>query len=73
MTESSTPTTESYDVVGLNASLKPQQDLTLRITRKDGSVENGIVRCRIDTPLEINYCQQGGLLLYVLRQRASNA
>ena len=32
--------TEVYDVVGLDANLKPQQDLTLKITRKDGTVEN---------------------------------
>jgi hypothetical protein len=31
---------ETYDVVGLDANIKPQQDLTLKITRKDGSVEN---------------------------------
>ena len=65
--------TETYDVVGLNAALKPQQDLTLRITRKDGSVENVPVRCRIDTPIEIDYYQHGGILLYVLRQLAAQA
>ena len=59
---------ESYDIVGLDASLKPQQDLTLKITRKDGSVENVSVRCRIDTPIEIDYYQHGGILPYVLRQ-----
>jgi aconitate hydratase len=60
--------TESYDVVGLDASIKPQQDLTLRITRKGGAVENVPVRCRIDTPIEIDYYQHGGILPYVLRQ-----
>jgi aconitate hydratase len=60
--------TETYDVVGLDASIKPQQDLTLKITRKDGSVENVSVRCRIDTPIEIDYYQHGGILPYVLRQ-----
>ena len=59
---------ETYDIVGLDASLKPQQDLTLRITRADGSVENVDVRCRIDTPIEIDYYQHGGILPYVLRQ-----
>jgi aconitate hydratase len=59
---------ESYDVVGLDASIKPQQDLTLKITRKDGTVENVSVRCRIDTPIEIDYYQHGGILPYVLRQ-----
>jgi aconitate hydratase len=60
--------TETYDVVGLGANLKPQQDLTLRITRQDGKVENLPVRCRIDTPIEIDYYQHGGILPYVLRQ-----
>jgi aconitate hydratase len=60
--------TETYDVVGLNASIKPQQDLTLKIIRKSGAVENVEVRCRIDTPIEIDYYQHGGILPYVLRQ-----
>jgi len=59
---------ESYDVVGLDGSIKPQQDLTLRVTRKNGSIENVLVRCRIDTPIEIDYYQHGGILPYVLRQ-----
>ena len=59
---------ETYDVVGLTAAIKPQQDLTLKITRKDGAVENVPVRCRIDTPIEIDYYQHGGILPYVLRQ-----
>jgi aconitate hydratase len=65
--------TESYDIVGLNVNLKPQQDLTLKITRKDGSVENVSVRCRIDTPVEIEYYQHGGILPYVLRQLLAKA
>ncbi len=59
---------ETYDVIGLSAALKPQQDVTLRITRKDGNVEVITVRCRIDTPIEIDYYQHGGILPYVLRQ-----
>ncbi len=60
--------TETYDVVGLSPDIKPQQDLVLRITRKDGGVEDVSVRCRIDTPIEIDYYQHGGILPYVLRQ-----
>ncbi|MCX6936419.1 MAG: aconitate hydratase AcnA [Verrucomicrobia bacterium] len=60
--------TETYDVVGLDASIKPQQDLVLKITRKDATVDNVSVRCRIDTPIEIDYYQHGGILPYVLRQ-----
>ncbi|MBI5768230.1 MAG: aconitate hydratase AcnA [Verrucomicrobia bacterium] len=59
---------ETYDVVGLDAGIKPQQDLTLRITRQSGAVEDVAVRCRIDTPIEIDYYQHGGILPYVLRQ-----
>jgi len=65
--------TETYDIVGLDANIKPQQDLTLKITRKDGSVENVAVRCRIDTPIEIDYYQHGGILPYVLRQLVAKA
>ncbi len=60
--------TESYDLVGLGPNLKPQQDLTLRITRAAGSAEEVSVTCRIDTPIEIDYYQHGGILPYVLRQ-----
>jgi aconitate hydratase len=60
--------TETYDIVGLGANLKPQQDLALRITRRDGGVEEVPVRCRIDTPIEIDYYQHGGILPFVLRQ-----
>jgi len=65
--------TETYDIVGLDASLRPQQDLTLRITRKDGRMENVPVRCRIDTPIEIDYYRHGGILPYVLRQLVAKA
>jgi aconitate hydratase len=65
--------TETYDVVGLDTSLKPQQDLTLKIVRKDGRVENVPVHCRIDTPIEIDYYQHGGILPYVLRQLVAKA
>ena len=60
--------TETYDVAGLGANLKPQQDLTLKITRKNGKVEKVTVRCRIDTPVEIDYYRHGGILPFMLRQ-----
>jgi aconitate hydratase len=60
--------TETFDVVGLGQGLKPQQDLTLRFTRANGQVETIPVTCRIDTPIEIDYYQHGGILPYVLRQ-----
>jgi aconitate hydratase len=65
--------TEVYDIIGLDAGLQPQQDLTLRITRRAGAVENVAVRCRIDTPIEIDYYRHGGILPCVLRQLVAGA
>ncbi len=59
---------ETFDVLGLGPDLRPQQDLTLRITRLGGAVTDVPVACRIDTPIEIEYYQHGGILPYVLRQ-----
>jgi aconitate hydratase len=60
--------TETYDVLGLDARLKPQQDLTVRVSREDGRKQEITVSCRIDTPIEVDYYQHGGILPYVLRQ-----
>jgi aconitate hydratase len=60
--------TETFDLLGLDRDLKPQQDLTLRFTRANGRVESVPVRCRIDTPIEVDYYQHGGILPFVLRQ-----
>jgi aconitate hydratase len=65
--------TETYDVLGLGPGLKPQQELTLRITRAAGEPETIPVVCRIDTPIEIDYYQHGGILPYVLRQLVAKA
>jgi aconitate hydratase len=60
--------TETYAVLGLGSDLMPRQDLTLQISRRDGRCEALPVRCRIDTPIEVEYYQHGGILAYVLRQ-----
>ena len=65
--------TEVYEVQGLGPNLKPQQDLTLWIRRKNGAVERVPVKCRIDTPIEIEYYHHGGILPYVLRQLVATA
>ncbi|MFN0110613.1 MAG: aconitate hydratase AcnA [Blastocatellia bacterium] len=59
---------ETFDVVGLDGEVKPQQDVQLVIHRANGSKEEISVRLRIDTPIEIDYYQHGGILPYVLRQ-----
>jgi aconitate hydratase len=65
--------TEIYDVLGLSPALKPQQDLALRIQRTRGAAETVAIICRIDTPIEIEYYQHGGILPYVLRQLLSGS
>ncbi|MBR6461412.1 MAG: aconitate hydratase, partial [Verrucomicrobia bacterium] len=60
--------TETYDILGLDTELRPQQDITVRITRKDGKAQEIQVTCRIDTPIEVEYYRHGGILPYVLRQ-----
>ena len=48
--------------------LMPQSDATLVITRADGSREEVVVTLRVDTPIEVDYYLNGGILPYVLRQ-----
>ncbi|MBP8139380.1 MAG: aconitate hydratase AcnA [Burkholderiales bacterium] len=63
---------ETFDVTGL-ANLRPQQDVTLVIAKPDGSRREVKLLCRIDTPIEIDYFQHGGILPYVLRELVSRA
>jgi aconitate hydratase A / 2-methylisocitrate dehydratase len=63
---------ETFDLVGLDGQVQPQQDVTLVIHRKNGSRQEVPVTLRIDTPIEIDYYQHGGILPYVLRQLIQN-
>ena len=58
---------EEFDILGLDGEIKPQQDVTLVIKRKDGSRREVTVQLRIDTPIEVDYYGHGGILPYVLR------
>ncbi|KYG66048.1 aconitate hydratase [Bdellovibrio bacteriovorus] len=60
--------TEKIDIIGINPSMKAQQDLTLVITRANGQKEEVKVRSRIDTAVELEYMKNGGILHYVLRK-----
>ncbi|HEV7474275.1 MAG TPA: aconitate hydratase AcnA, partial [Pyrinomonadaceae bacterium] len=60
--------TQTFDLIGLEDGVKPQQELTLVIHRASGKREEVPVILRIDTPIEIDYYQHGGILPYVLRQ-----
>jgi len=61
--------TETFDLVGLESGdVRPRQDVTLRIARADGSTSETLLTLQIDTPIEIEYYKNGGILPYVLRQ-----
>ena len=62
---------EVFDITGVSDDIKPLQDVTLTITRKDGSKESHALLCRIDTLDEVDYFKNGGILHYVLRSLAA--
>ncbi len=59
---------ETFSVIGLGDSIRPRQEVTLEITRKDGAVERVPLILRIDTPIEVDYYRHGGILPFVLRE-----
>jgi aconitate hydratase len=64
---------ETFSIHGVDAGLKPQQDLRLQIVRADGSSRDVPLLCRIDTPIEVDYYRHGGILPYVLRELMASA
>ncbi len=64
---------ESFDITGIENGIKPQMDVTLTITRKDGSKHATTLLLRIDTPIEVDYYLHGGILPYVLRELIGKA
>ena len=61
---------DSFTITGV-AALKPQQDVSVEVTRKDGSTFSFTALCRIDTANEVEYFMNGGILHYVLRKLAA--
>ena len=59
---------ETIDITGIEKGITPMQDVTMTITRKDGKKESVPLTLRIDTPIEVDYYQHGGILPYVLRE-----
>jgi len=59
---------ETFDILGLENGIEPQQQVALVIRRADGSAQNVPLLLRIDTPIEVDYYNNGGILPYVLRQ-----
>ena len=60
---------EIYDVEGLDDDLQPGQVLEV-VAKSAAGEQRFAVICRIDTPVEINYYRNGGILHAVLRRMA---
>ncbi|WP_332698142.1 aconitate hydratase AcnA [Devosia sp.] len=58
--------TETVDIEGVT-EIAPRAQVSVKITRADGSVVNVDTLCRIDTANELDYYKHGGILHYVLR------
>jgi aconitate hydratase len=64
---------ETLDILGLEGGITPQQDVTLVIHRRDGSRREVSLKLRIDTPIEVDYYNHGGIMPYVLRELLAKA
>jgi aconitate hydratase len=58
---------EKFDVDGLSGKLTPRMKVTVKARREDGSVLSFTALARLDTPIEVDYFRNGGILQTVLR------
>ncbi len=59
---------ERYDIVGIATELKPRQDVVVKVSREDGSTFEFTTLARLDSPIDVTYYENGGILLTVLRR-----
>jgi aconitate hydratase len=61
---------ETFDIPGLGESLSPRSQIEVVATKPDGTKKHFHAVVRIDTPVEIDYYRNGGILPTVLRKLA---
>ena len=59
---------ERLTIQGISGKLTPRQDITVEVERPDGTKTSFLTTMRIDTPVEISYYRNGGILQTVLRK-----
>ncbi len=64
--------TEVFDIE-VDTDLQPRQEIAVRAARPDGRTVRFATVCRIDTPVEVEYYRNGGILHAVLRRMAERA
>jgi len=58
---------EVFDILGITDNLKPREELIVKATRGDGTFTSFQVIVRLDTPVDVDYYKNGGILPLVLR------
>ena len=58
---------ETFDILGISDEIKPRQELTVIATADDGRKTTFTVIARLDTPIDVDYYKNGGILQTVLR------
>ena len=59
---------EKIDILGINNSISPQQDIKCIITTSDGNTKEITLLCRLDTSNEVEYYKNGGILQYAIQK-----
>ena len=59
---------EVYDIAGIAQDLKPRQEVTVEVTREDGTTVSFQTIARLDSPIDVTYYNNGGILSTVLRR-----
>jgi aconitate hydratase len=63
--------TETFDIA-VDDNLEPRQRIEVTASKEDGTVIEFETIARVDTPVEVEYLRNGGILHYVLRRMASD-
>ncbi len=63
---------ETFDILGVNNDIKPNQEVTVTATREDGTKFDFTVTARLDSTVDVDYYHNGGILQTVLRQMIKN-
>ena len=63
---------ETFDVLGLQ-DIAPRQRVQIKATRPNGDVIEFVAIARIDSPVEVDYFRNGGILQTVLRRLTRSA
>ncbi len=63
---------ELFTIEGLDGDIKPGQEIMVRAEQENGDSKVFPVVCRLDTLVEVNYYQHGGILQTVLRSLITN-